>query len=229
MRKTYFIIIFILSSFCCFGQDVPNLSINRKATLFLNKHAGIKDYKIGKPDYTYIEMKDSINSFFSGKIDTLSIDKVTIDLKVPILGDTILYSVSNEKRNSEEDNQNCISYAFENLFESNGIKSAPLCCRFTLITDNSSADLLLNKFCDPYTTLETDLPDSLQNKSLIVCYDKNKTLIHMAFYYNDSFYSKNGGGVLHTIYKRFSDIKRHYPGIKYMKVFKIKDQYQQIN
>lgn len=57
----------------------------------------------------------------------------------------------------------------------------------TLITDNSSVDLLLNKFCDPYTSLGIGLPDSLQNKSLIVCYDKNKALIHMAFYYNNSF------------------------------------------
>ena len=174
-------------------------------------------------------MKDSISSFFLGKVDTVSIDKVTIDLKVSILGDTILYSVSNEERSTEEDNQNCISYAFENLFESNGIKSAPLCCQFTLITDNSSADLLLNKFCDPYTSLGIGLPDSLQNKSLIVCYDKNKALIHMAFYYNNSFYSKNGGGVLHTVYKRFSDIKRHYPEIKYIRTYKIKDQYQKQN
>lgn len=93
-------------------------------------------------------------------------------------------------------------------------------------TDNSSADLLLNKFCDPYTSLGIGLPDSLQNKSLIVCYDKNKALIHMAFYYNNSFYSKNGGGVLHTVYKRFSDIKRHYPEIKYIRTYKIKAQYQ---
>ena len=92
----------------------------------------------------------------------------------------------------------------------------------TLITDNSSVDLLLNKFCDPYTSLGIGLPDSLQNKSLIVCYDKNKALIHMAFYYNNSFYSKNGGGVLHTVYKRFSDIKRHYPEIKYIRTYKIK-------
>lgn len=143
MRKINFIIILLLSSICCFGQGASASSINRRATLFLNKRVGIKDYKIGKPDYTCIKMKDSISSFFLGKVDTVSIDKVTIDLKVSILGDTILYSVSNEERSTEEDNQNCISYAFENLFESNGIKSAPLCCQFTLITDNSSADLLL--------------------------------------------------------------------------------------
>ena len=184
MRKINFIIILLLSSICCFGQGASASSINRRATLFLNKRVGIKDYKIGKPDYTCIKMKDSISSFFLGKVDTVSIDKVTIDLKVSILGDTILYSVSNEE------------------------------------------DLLLNKFCDPYTSLGIGLPDSLQNKSLIVCYDKNKALIHMAFYYNNSFYSKNGGGVLHTVYKRFSDIKRHYPEIKYIRTYKIKAQYQ---
>lgn len=51
----------------------------------------------------------------------------------------------------------------------------------------------------------------------------------MAFYYNNSFYSKNGGGVLHTVYKRFSDIKRHYPEIKYIRTYKIKAQYQKQN
>lgn len=90
MRKINFIIILLLSSICCFGQGASASSINRRATLFLNKRVGIKDYKIGKPDYTCIKMKDSISSFFLGKVDTVSIDKVTIDLKVSILGDTIL-------------------------------------------------------------------------------------------------------------------------------------------
>lgn len=103
MRKINFIIILLLSSICCFGQGASASSINRRATLFLNKRVGIKDYKIGKPDYTCIKMKDSISSFFLGKVDTVSIDKVTIDLKVSILGDTILYSVSNEERSTEED------------------------------------------------------------------------------------------------------------------------------
>ena len=78
MRKINFIIILLLSSICCFGQAASASSINRRATLFLNKRVGIKDYKIGKPDYTCIKMKDSISSFFLGKVDTVSIDKVTI-------------------------------------------------------------------------------------------------------------------------------------------------------
>ncbi|WP_373208014.1 hypothetical protein [Phocaeicola vulgatus] len=75
MRKINFIIILLLSSICCFGQGVSASSINRRATLFLNKRVGIKDYKIGKPDYTCIKMKDSISSFFLGKVDTVSIDQ----------------------------------------------------------------------------------------------------------------------------------------------------------
>lgn len=57
MRKINFIIILLLSSICCFGQGASASSINRRATLFLNKRVGIKDYKIGKPDYTCIKMR----------------------------------------------------------------------------------------------------------------------------------------------------------------------------
>lgn len=228
MRNIYITIISILLAINSYGQTNPKPSVNRRATTFLNNRLKIKDYKIEKMDYTPFEIKDSLTSFLSGKVDTISIDKITIDLRASILGDTILYSKSNEKRSLEEDNQNCISYAFENLFKTNGIDAAPLFGAFTLVIDNNSTELLLKRFCDLYDSCGTKLPNTLQNKSLIACYDKNEDCIHMIFYYDNLFYSKNGGGTLHTVYQHFKDILLHYPKIEHIKLFKIKGSFQRI-
>lgn len=223
MKKVYIVILLALLVTSCYGQSNSNLSTNRRATIFLNKRLNIEDYKIEKLNYSHFVIKDSLSSFFTGKIDTISIDDVTIDLKIPISIDTIFYSISNEKRSLELDNQNCVSYAFENLFRTNGIECTPLFGSFTLITDDNSTELLLKRFCNLYSSSSINLPNTLQNKSIIACYDKKEKLIHMAFYYNNLFYSKNGGGVLHTVYNHFKEILLHYPKVKHVKLFKIKD------
>lgn len=118
--------------------------------------------------------------------------------------------------NTLNSSQNCASYALECVLRAEGIDPAPFFTWETVVPKESFTPLIerllipRRELAIPKNTRKWARETTFTPNALYVCYDQTGEPIHLFFYRDGRFWSKNGGVFAHVSYGSILSILKHY-------------------
>lgn len=155
--------------------------------------------------------------------------------RIDAIADSLRTTVFNPEEcvvgNALNSSQNCACYAFECVFRAHGIDPAPFFTWQTVIPEEAILPLLghlldlQRTLSIPRNTKKWVKELSFTQNAIYVCRDVEQRPIHLFFFRDGRFWSKNGGVFPHTSYNSLLPILKHYENTVEIEEYTLKPEF----